>query len=94
MDLGIIITDYEVFSNVQKKYHNLAAKVNLQNHPLQYLYDINLANEQLSDENEEMEGSESGGRAGSFSLVNRNFSSDNPSYIANAYCSRFEIVES
>lgn len=93
MDLGIIITDYEVFSNVQKKYHNLAVQVNLQNHPLQYLYDMNIANEQLSEEDEEMEGSERVGRAGSLSLINHNFSSDHPSYIANVYCPRFEIVE-
>ena len=83
MDLGVIVTNFEVYENVQEKYPRLVSQINFQNHPLQYLYDSALADESLIDES---------GDGADFSLLNPAFSVNHPNYSPNVYCRYFEYI--
>ena len=85
MDLGMIVTNFEVYEKIQEKYPRLVSQIDLQNRPLQYLYDSALADESLIDE--------SPGDDTDFSLLNLAFSADHPNYSPNAYCQSFEYLE-
>ena len=80
MDLSVIITNFSVFNEVQQSLHTLAANLRIQNQPIQYLYDLHYADENISDNEEE-----------ATEIVNSNFCEDNDMYIANEYCSEFHI---
>ena len=83
MELGMIVTNFEVYEKVHEKYPHLVSQVNFQNHPLQYLYDSEIADESLIDES---------GEGADFSLLNSAFSADHPNYSPNIYCQRFEYL--
>ena len=83
MDLGMIVTNFEVYEKVQEKYPRLVSQIHFQNHPLQYLYDSELADESLIDES---------GDGNDFSLLNSSFSANHPNYSPNVYCQYFEYL--
>ena len=52
MQLGMLITNCQVYSTAIDKFADLVSQVHLLNQPLQYLYDEQTTNESADEENE------------------------------------------
>ena len=80
MQLGMLITNCQVYSLAIDKFAELVSQVHLLNQPLQYLYD-----EQTTDESvEEEDDAES-------LFINPQFSNEGDNYIPNAFCKQFTV---
>lgn len=83
MELSVIITNYDVYSQIQTKLSSLASRVTIMNQPLQYLYDHEMADETLVDDNSESQTN---------ILINTLFSNEEDNYLPNAYCQSFNVI--
>ena len=83
MELSMMITNYNVYSIVQTKLSSLASQITLLNQPLQYLYDHEMADETLVDDESEIQDN---------TVINTDFSNEDDNYLPNAYCPSFNVI--
>ena len=76
MDLSMIVTNYSVFSEVQLHFKTLTSRLRVLNHPLQYLYDREIADEEDGSQNDPLS-----------SDIER----EESRYIPNEYCPSFIV---
>ena len=82
MELSMMVTNYNVYSTVQTRLSALASQITLLNQPLQYLYDHEMANEILMDDESEFQDN---------AIINTDFSNEDNNYLPNPYCPSFNV---
>ena len=80
MQLGMLITNCQVYSTAIDKFADLVSQVHLLNQPLQSLYDEQTTNESADEENEVES-----------LFINPQFSNEEENYIPNAFCKEFTV---
>ena len=80
MQLGMLITNCQVYSTAIDKFADLVSQVHLLHQPLQSLYDEQTTNESADEENEVES-----------LFINPQFSNEEDNYIPNAFCKEFTV---
>ena len=83
LQLGMLITNCQVYSSVLEKFTDLVSPVHLLNQPLQYLYDEQITDES-ADEEDDVESL----------FINPQYSNEEENYIPNAFCKQFIVKSS
>ena len=90
MNLSMLVTNTDVFNEVETSLSSLSSRLSVLSNSLQYLYDKDIADDTLLDEEGDADSSAQS-KEHSMGIINTSYTEGESGYVANEYCPVFTV---